>query len=41
MEMAQEIRTMRCVIEDLQVLVHKHESTNEKLSKVFNSFYNN
>lgn len=40
-EMAQEIRAMRCEIEDLQILVHKHESINENLSKVFNNFYNN
>ena len=40
MEMAQEIRNMRCEISELQVLVHKHESTNENLSKVFNNFYN-
>ena len=40
MEMAQEIRTMRSEIEDLQILVHKHESINGNLSKIFNNFYN-
>ena len=40
MEMANEIRAMRAEIEELQILVHKHESINENLNKVFNNFYN-
>lgn len=39
-EMAQEIRDLKAEIADLQVLVHKHETTNQNLSKVFNNFYN-
>jgi hypothetical protein len=41
MEMAQEIRAMRAEIEELQIIVNKHESVNENLSKIFNNFYNN
>lgn len=40
MEMANEIRAMRAEIEDLQIMIHKHESLNERMGKVFNSFYN-
>lgn len=39
MEMANEIRTMRAEIEDLQILVHKHETTNEALADVFKRMY--
>lgn len=39
-EMANEIRAMRADIEDLKILVYKHESTNVNLSNVFNSLYN-
>lgn len=38
-EMAKEIRSLKDEISDLQVLVHKHETTNQNLSKVFNNFY--
>ena len=35
MEMAQEIRALKEEIADMQVLVHKHESVNCELAKVF------
>lgn len=41
MEMAQEIRAMRAELSELEILVHRHESVNENLSKMFNNFYNN
>ena len=31
MEMAHEIRTMRAEIEELQILVHKHETINNQM----------
>ena len=34
MEMAQEIRKLKEEIADMQVLVHKHETINEKIGKV-------
>lgn len=35
MEMAQEIRSLKEEISDMQVLVHKHETINYKLAEVF------
>jgi hypothetical protein len=35
MEMAQEIRTLKEEIADMEVLVHKHETINCELAKVF------
>ena len=35
MEMAQEIRALKEEIADMQVLVHKHETVNYELAKVF------
>lgn len=34
-EMAKEIRALKAEIADLQVLVHKHETTNYRLAQVF------
>ena len=39
-EMAQEIRAMRAEISNLQILVHKHETVNERMGQIFNNFYN-
>ena len=35
MEMAQEIRVLKEEIAEMQVLVHKHETINYELAKVF------
>lgn len=35
MEMAQEIRTLKEEIAEMEVLVHKHETINYELAKVF------
>lgn len=35
MEMAQEIRVLKDEIAEMQVLVHKHETVNYELAKVF------
>ena len=35
MEMAQEIRKLKEEIADMQVLVHRHETINYELAKVF------
>lgn len=34
-EMAKEIRDLKAEIADLQVLIHKHETVNDKLAQVF------
>ena len=39
MEMAHEIRTLKEEIADMQVMVHKHESINEEMSKIFKGMY--
>lgn len=38
LEMAQEIRELKNSLQDLEVLVHKHESTNCKLGEVFKDY---
>ena len=39
-EMAQEIRKLKAEISDLEVLVHKHESINQKLAAIYNGGIN-
>lgn len=34
-QMSIEIKELKAEIADLQIMVHKHESTNSKLAKVF------
>lgn len=38
MEMAQEIRALKEEIADMQILVHQHETTNQKLADVFKNY---
>ena len=37
-EMAQELKSLREEISDLQVMIHKHESLNYDLSQVFKKY---
>ena len=39
-EMAKEIKAMREAISELQIMVHKHETVNQKLCNTFYNFYN-
>lgn len=39
MEMAQEIRAMRAELSELEILVHRHETINNDISKVFQHFH--
>ena len=38
MEMAREIRALKEEIAEMHVLVHQHESTNQKLADVFKNY---
>ena len=38
MEMAKEIKSMRTKIEDLQIIVDKHEAINNNISQIFQNF---
>lgn len=39
MEMAHEIRVLKQEIADMQIMVHKHESINQEMSKIFKGMY--
>ena len=39
LEMAHEIKDLKTEIEELQILVHKHESVNERMSNIYKGFY--
>ena len=38
-QMAKEIKSLKEEIADLQIMVHKHETTNSKLAQVFKEDY--
>ena len=38
LEMAREIKELKTEIEDLQILVHKHETLNDELGRVFKKY---
>ena len=39
LEMAHEIKALKTEIAELQILVNKHESVNERMSNIYKSFY--